>query len=467
MSKIEVEILDKHKNYLQYYKPNDLYWGIGIENEMYLEMSIPLKVDKRFFFTKNAKRERYSLNYFESYKPHTYDIYVNKLNLKDSIPLLVNAHSFLKTDINNEHSTTYDTNPEPNPKYSGKTLYDFIIEKDPYFKDEYMKSFIFDGDTIEFVSQNFYKSTIDFAIAELDQNKKIFINKLKKIFKDNKIFQEYGEIDFCKINHPFVSFMTNLNNCSIFNNMTYHFNFTLPTKLNDKGLIEDYELFIKKHKNAIHLIQWVEPLLLAIFGSGDILSSVNNKLSNTSQRCAKSRYISIGTYDTDKMTPGKILQIESDNNHLSNIKYWWFNKYYENSDYTKEKKIGVDINFHKHKNHGIEVRIFDYFDPSKLYDVLKFFVLLLDFSLDNNIESPVKDIDWNNFVCDVLKNRNTVFNEQIKQKYENLFKLKTRHNTINKIYEKIYKKLLRRYENNGICYNKMIDKSHECQCKIC
>lgn len=467
MSKIEVEILDKHKNYLKYYKPNDLYWGIGIENEMYLEMSIPLKIDKRFFYTKNAKRERYSLNYFESYKPHTYDIYVNKLDLKDKIPILVNAHSFLKTDINNEHSTTYTTNPEHNLKYSGKTLYDFIIEKDPYFKDEYMKSFIFDGDTIEFVSQNFYKTTIDCAIAELDQNKKNFINKLKKIFKDNKIFQEYGEIDFCKINHPFVSFMTNLNNCSIFNNMTYHFNFTLPTKLNDKGLIEDNELFIKKHKNAIHLIQWVEPLLLAIYGSGDILSSVNNKLSNTSQRCAKSRYISIGTYDTDKMAPGKILQIESDNNHLSNLKYWWFNKYYENSDYSIEKKIGVDINFHKHKNHGIEVRIFDYFDPSKLYDVLKFFVLLLDFSLDNNIESPVKDIDWNNFVCDVLRNRNTILNEEIKQKYENLFNLKTRHNTIQKLYEKVYKKLLRRYENNGVCYNKMIDRSHDCQCKIC
>lgn len=467
MSKIEVEILDKHKNYLQYYKPNDLYWGIGIENEMYLEMSKPLKVDKRFFYTKNAKRERYSLNYFESYKPHTYDIYINKLDLKDTVPLLVNAHSFLKTDINNEHSTTYTTNPKQNPKYSGKTLYDFIIEKDSYFKDEYMKSFIFDGDTIEFVSQNFYKTTIDYAIDELDHNKRTFINKLKKIFKENKIFQEYGEIDFCNINHPFISFMTNLNNCSIFNNMTYHFNFTLPTKLNDKGIIEDYDLFIKKHKNAIHLIQWVEPLFLALYGSGDILSTVNNKLTNTSQRCAKSRYISIGTYDTDKMTPGKILQIDSDNNHLSNLKYWWFNKYYEDSDYTKEKKIGVDINFHKHKNHGIEVRIFDYFDPSKLHEVLKFFVLLLDYSLENTIESPVRDVDWNNFVCDILKNRNTILNEEIKQKYEKIFNFKTRHNTIQKIYHKIFKKLLRRYENKGYCYNKMIDRTNDCQCKIC
>jgi hypothetical protein len=42
--------------------------------------------------------------------------------------------------------------------FNGKILFDFIAEKDAYFKDEYMKSYIFDGDTIEFVTQNFYKT---------------------------------------------------------------------------------------------------------------------------------------------------------------------------------------------------------------------------------------------------------------------------------------------------------------------
>ena len=37
MEKIEVEIIDKHRNYLEKYIPDDLYWGIGIENEVYLE----------------------------------------------------------------------------------------------------------------------------------------------------------------------------------------------------------------------------------------------------------------------------------------------------------------------------------------------------------------------------------------------------------------------------------------------
>ena len=37
MEKIIVELLDKHRNYINQYMPNDYYWGIGIENEIYLE----------------------------------------------------------------------------------------------------------------------------------------------------------------------------------------------------------------------------------------------------------------------------------------------------------------------------------------------------------------------------------------------------------------------------------------------
>ena len=33
----EIELLDKHKDYRNQYKSNDLYWGVGIENECYLE----------------------------------------------------------------------------------------------------------------------------------------------------------------------------------------------------------------------------------------------------------------------------------------------------------------------------------------------------------------------------------------------------------------------------------------------
>ena len=466
MDKISVDILDKHRNYLQYYKPNDTYWGVGIEHETYFEFSQLLNINPIIFYTDNAIKERYSVDYYKSYKS---DVYKNNITtlLKDCtnniksrsftvVPLLLNSHSFTKADIYNNSITTYSKNPIPNPKFSGKTLYEFICEEDPYFKDEYMKTFIFDGDTIEFINLNFYKKTIQDIIQELENNKKEFITRLQLIFKKYNIFEKYGNINIAKTNYPFVSFMTNLNNCSIFNNMTYHFNFTLPTKLTDKCSIENYPLFIEQHKNAINLIQWIEPVLIAVFGSGDILAKINPKLSSTSQRVAKSRYIGLGTYDTEKMTPGKILHIHSNNNHLSDMDYWWFNQYYNNCDYTKENMIGVDINFHKHKNHGIELRIFDYFDESKLEEVFTFIVLLLDHSLSKKIKSPVRNRLWNNYIVDILNNRNAEINDQLLIFYKTIFEFKRDIKTPLELYRKIQKKLLKKYKKKGICYNKMI-----------
>ena len=56
----------KHKKYYSSYVPNDTYWGIGIENETYIEIPNDDKIDNDFFF-KNNKRERYSVNYYDTY----------------------------------------------------------------------------------------------------------------------------------------------------------------------------------------------------------------------------------------------------------------------------------------------------------------------------------------------------------------------------------------------------------------
>lgn len=49
-------------------------------------------------------------------------------------------------------------------------------------------------------------------------------------------------------NNPFAIYMTNINNISMFNNGTLHYNITLPTKLNNKCNIENSEKFINDHK---------------------------------------------------------------------------------------------------------------------------------------------------------------------------------------------------------------------------
>jgi hypothetical protein len=248
--------------------------------------------------------------------------------------------------------------------------------------------------------------------------------------------------------------------------MTYHFNFTLPTKLTKDCYIENYPLFINQHKNLIKLIQWIEPLLIAVFGSPDIFSTVDPNISGTSQRIAKSRYIGLGTYDTETMTPGKILQIDSNKNHLSDLDFWWFNQYYEKSNYTKEDMIGVDINFHKHKNHGIELRIFDYFDESKLEEAFTFIVLLMDHSLHKNIKSPVRNKLWNNYIVDILNNRNANVDSQLLSFYKTIFEFKRDIKTTHELYHKIKHVLLKKYKHTGFCYQNMIRHHKHDLCNV-
>ena len=61
----EIELLDKHKDYRNQYKSNDLYWGVGIENECYLEFENHRAVDKHFLLTKGL-HEKYSVDHFKN-----------------------------------------------------------------------------------------------------------------------------------------------------------------------------------------------------------------------------------------------------------------------------------------------------------------------------------------------------------------------------------------------------------------
>ena len=52
-----------------------------------------------------------------------------------------------------------------------------------------------------------------------------------------------------------------------------------------------------------------------------------------------------------------------------------FNKYYEDNAYTKLNDIGLDINFNKHYNHGIEIRFLDHInDNKKIYESFEFII---------------------------------------------------------------------------------------------
>jgi len=450
----------KHKKYFSSYKPNELYWGIGIENETYLEVPNQEKVEGSFFL-KNHKPERYSVNYFGGYL----DLYflrslrtiINE-NDKYDLPMLINSHSLTKCDLSGNHMTLYTKEPKPNPLFNGKTIFDTMTEKDSYFRDEYQNSYCFDGDTLEFMTLNYYKTTIDKVIDELVHEKKRFLRHLNKI-------PTLSNVIYPKKNYGFARFKTNPNNLAIFNNGTYHFNFTLPTMLDDKAEIKDRKKFIQQHKKAIIMIQLFEPFFIAIYGSPDPLSQSSiyaYRFPKGSQRVAASRYIGGGTYDTYTMRTGKLLQEDTKTVMNDKPTFFWYKKLYQQIHYKMNEKIGFDINFNKFLNHGIEIRFLDWFDESLLPEVLEAFVYILDHSQALlPVQTPIKSRLWNEMMYRAtlegpdftLTLKEIVYLQEILN-----IKLKLKSLKADVVFNSIINILKTTYNYNGPCSKYMLEK---------
>jgi hypothetical protein len=138
---------------------------------------------------------------------------------------------------------------------------------------------------------------------------------------------------------------------------------------------------------------------------------------------------------------------------------WWVNRYSEISDYEKIDKIGLDINFHKHKNHGIEFRIFDYFDEKHLQEVLNFLVFIMDHALLNEIENPICDLEWNNFVYEsIIHGKETHVPSKFIGFLENILSITIKSNDPLEIYDQIYSSLHATYYEKGFCSSLLIKK---------
>jgi hypothetical protein len=99
--------------------------------------------------------------------------------------------------------------------------------------------------------------------------------------------------------------------------------------------------------------------------------------STGSLRITLSRYISIQTFDADRPVNGKLLLMDKSTNPEV-----WYNQM-DDTPYELNHLIGCDINFNKFKNHGIEMRFFDWFPEEYLKAVMDFLVLLSAHSLSN------------------------------------------------------------------------------------
>ena len=439
----------KHLRYLDQYKANDYFWGLGIENETYFQFTNPSQFTVKAIY-ENHKPERYSVNYFSGLNSEYKDLLKLIYPISDSatalahlsdsdpelnqiyeIPIYMNAHTLQKTDKFGSHETTYEKVPKPNPVFLGKTLHDLLQELNPQvFTDKYKVNYMYDGDTIEFMTQKFYKTTVKQNIEELIKEKQQYLIALNAAFKQLNLYQELGPLIYPKKNEPFVSFLTNKKNIAIFNNGTYHFNFTLPTQLGSNKKPVNPLLFVSQHKAAIRYIQYLEPLIIALYGTPDPFSTVSPYYSKASQRCAVSRYIGIGTYNTEEMQTGKILSMNTSECLAAQKPYWWYTQYTKDTHYKPLDKIGVDINFSKHGTHGIEVRFLDWFPEEKLEEIMISMVHTLDFSLKHGLpDDPTICPIWNGLVIKMLKTGpSAVLSDEEWSMYTNVFKLKIPNN---------------------------------------
>jgi hypothetical protein len=405
--------LTKHKKYKSKYGENELFWGLGIEEETYLQFTKPIFVATPII-RQNHKEERYSVNYYASFKPG-YEEAFEKVFPDASgcvaMPLFVNSHCLSKLDTDGNHDTTYEKVPQPNPKFKGKTLFTELQEFCPgVFKEEYEKNFTFDGDSIEFMTLDFYKATVGATIKELIDYKQAFLQKINAFLLEKKRWRDKGLLEWPRKNPGWAVFYSNPRNVAMFNNGTYHINITLPSLLGAKDTESDLpppllypDIFQHQHKKAILLYQWLEPLLIAVYGSPDPFSTSCTGFAKGSQRCAISRYIGVGTYDTSVMKEGKILTQEVTGIRGADMPFWWYGRFHAISAYNGLNKIGLDINYKKHYNHGIELRFFDWFHEDWLGGLLTFLVGLADCALDRpEADEPALSETWNDLVFGVF-----------------------------------------------------------------
>ena len=385
--KRDIMMIDiKHDKYLKDHQPNRIFYGLGIENEIYLTFEKPILKSGAHIKCKR-RRERYSVDYSTNFdQTHVMD-YLNTLDDKQmyELPLFLNSHTIIKCDKNNEHITRYTKLCEPNPKFQGPILDTLLKQNNKFLNDAYDQTYVYDGDTFEFITTDYYCTTLPICIAELQTTKTTFLDNINDVFKAHNVFQQYGPLKFQTLNHGLAVHLSNPDNTMMCNNGTYHINITLPTHLNRFSHISDPIQFEQIHANAIRAIQLLEPLFVANYGSPDILSLTSPKFAAGSLRLALSRYISIGTFSTSTMLRGKQL------NSFEYSPTHWFAQMHNNMAYIPPTTIGYDINFNKFQNHGIEIRFFDWFPDVYLESVINTLIMLCQYSLLHPIPNPIDD----------------------------------------------------------------------------
>jgi len=464
------------------------YWGIGLENETYLQFEESLIVTGSFIQEKIGC-DRYSIDYRKCYKEGSLTPILNSAfneNENYQVSRMINSHSLDKLDIQYQHKTlaVVQTNaessgatilpPPENPEYLGESILELFLKDQPYNiqsmftkKNNPMGSVNFDGDSIEFVTMYFQNRTVSEACNELQTTKKLFLDKINESAILN------GKLKFPDYNIGLNMFMSNQENLVLFNNGTYHFHITLPT-ITENSRIVDYGEFDKTHTNAIYLLQWFEPFYIATLGNPDIMGVISakheldKKFTLGSMRSAISRYIGVGTFHKS-MPKGKILTYKVDDfrkllkfEKEENI--WWRDQIESEMEYEFLSDVGLDFNQEKMYQSGFEFRSLDEFPAENLNDVLYSVILICEHSLNlPDVSWGHDSIVWNNLVYKSLKyGYSTEINQEEKNEILELLQLNTLKTEFESIvlldefFFKILAVLHHKYKDNNVCLDSML-----------
>ncbi len=363
-----------------------------------------------------------------------------------------------------------------------QTKFRHLFEDNPVDFEFFLNNFIFanlsegndieaGAELIEIITRRFLNTPVYDLVQELINNRKIFLRLI------NKILESEGEEKVKLYNNEFYLKVNVINPISPPKKDygylgSYHFNITLPHL--QKGLPPD-ESFISRHLNFAIALQYIEPLLLSVYGQADPNSFGDEHMkTEASYRLFNSSgmFINSAKLIKDGFVPHREKTYDDVPEYLHNVSP---NMYRENivhkSRYEKSK-IGMDISrrtidYEKGKlseYFGFEFRLMDYFPVD---NVKQFFdlILLLAFYLDKseiNLTSREEksDVYYNDIIRNQIKNIvHEGHNATLSQEYADIItdKLQIRLNygeTVYNALNNLNKFLIKFYNANKIVTKK-------------
>lgn len=429
-------------------------WGIGIEHEMHL-----------FHIPKSVNNKITNIIVFDA------DSAVNRIfhNVKK------NKLTLSKSDIHFLESIPFEL--------SGRTCNGKkVIDKIPIKMPELITSY-------PFCSVD--KKRVKEALDDINEHKKRLIKILKKDKITKELIKEYGDIDeypygmsryvkYGKIRNNKYEFIKDklTKKDKLYSDYTGSYHVTLTLPYTEKMTNQE---FIKIHKNFCNQLQWVEPLLLLGFFSGDESApgSIKEKIRGSF------RIMNMGW---GNIAGSDIRLFDKGIGRYAKTKLYWREKFnfdgkdklkpcIKPSPYAKKEggitSYGTDFRtfgdnekgervsgYPMKKPNGIEIRIFDNFDSSKIISLMMFLFLLIENSMKTTTTSYVYENKvWINQLRDIMKYGYTSkINKQYIKLIEDKLKLKINYfeneNYYNCLLHSLYNK-----NKNGFYFKLYTDDS--------